>query len=546
VDISAEKPRLVKSLPFDPGARLSNGREVMEDPDGNFWFAYENNNVLIFNAELKLERTLENIPGNKEEDVNCIHRDKDGGVWFGTTNLGLIRLTPDGRTVRIGKAEGLLSNRISHIVEGADRTLWIATWHGLAFVKYSSRQIYLADSMPGLPNKFGDHEGAFKIDGNREVAQCPIWSLGVFPDGAGWVATNFEVVFHKRRATRQPFQPPVLLQKLTVNGKEHSLENALRLAAGENDLVFDFGTVCLQSRTDIRFRHKLERNGDGDWSAPNALESVNFAGLKSGSYTFWVEALGVDELKSPAPARFSFTIVPPVWQRWWFLAACLAVVGAGAWFFIRLRIRRLLEIERIRSRIAADLHDDIGSGLTRIALASDMLLRQKTEVANPAQNALFQRIGSNARELLEAMSDIVWAIDPANDSLGRAADRIRIFANDVCEAQGIECRFEFDRAAAALKPGSGVVSSLVLIAKEAVNNAVRHARCGVLIVGIKTSGHELRLVVQDDGAGFDEEKLSRINGLTNMRRRGEKAGGRVEIETAAGGGTRVEAVMRLG
>lgn len=521
VDISAEKPRLVKSLSFDPGVRLSNGREVTEDADGNFWFAYENNNVLVFDADLNLLKTVENLPGNNEVDVNCTHHDRDGAVWFGTQALGLLRQTPDGKIQRIGKAEGLLSNHISHIVEDANHTLWVATWHGLAFVHYNGDSLLL--------------------DGNREVAQCPIWSLGVFPDGTGWVATNFDVVFHKKRAARQPFPPPISLYKLTVNGKEHPLENGLRLAAGENNLVFDFGTICLQSRNDIRFRYKLERNGSGDWNTPTDLLSVNFAGLKAGSYSFWVEALGADNLKSPAPARFDFTIVPPVWQRWWFITACLLVIGGLIWFLVNLRIRRLVEIERLRARIAADLHDDIGSGLTRIALTTEMLMRQKKEEQAP----LFQRIGDTARELVEAMSDIVWAIDPQNDSLGRVADRIQFFANDVCEAQGIECHFEFDPAAKALKPGSGIVSTIVLIAKEAVNNASRHAACQHLFITIHTSPQELRLVVRDDGRGFEEKSLSRINGLTNMRRRAEKMGGNLNLTTSPGAGTAVAVVLPL-
>ena len=522
VDVSQEKPRLLKTLPFDAGVRLSNGREIMEDAEGNFWFAYENNNVLLFDADLNFKKTIENIPENKEEDVNCLHFDRDGALWFGTQNHGLIRQTPDGRKIFIGKEKGLLSNRITHIVEGPDRTLWIATWHGLAMVRYS-----------------GD---SLRIYEDREITQSPIWSLGMFPDGTGWVATNFDVVFHKSRAFHQPKPSAVSVRKLLVNGIERPVESGLQLSINENDLVLEFGTVSLQSRYSIRFQHKLEVDGKGNWSQPSDLESVNFAGLKPGKYRFLVKAVTSEGLESPEPASFDFEILPPFWQRWWFMLGSLLGLGAAIWFFVRQRIRRLLEIERLRARIAADLHDDIGSGLTRIALASEVLLRQKTE---PAQTSIFQRIGETARELVEAMSDIVWAIDPQNDSLGKAADRIRLFANDLCEAKDIQCGFDFDPSAVALKPGSGIVSSLVLISKEAVNNAVRHAQCSRLTLKISIESKELRLLVQDDGKGFDEGQLSRINGLTNMRRRAEKAGGQLEIQSSIGNGTTVEARLPL-
>ncbi len=524
VDISREHPVLIKTIPFDPGTRLSNRREITEDEDGNFWFAYETNKVVVIDSQLNIKETIENISGNKDDDINCLHKDKDGSMWFGTSTQGLICKTKSGKIIKLNKSNGFLSDRIIQIEEDNNKTLWISTWHGLAFIHYNGDSI--------------------QLDENREVTQSPIWSLGIFEDGSGWVATNFEVVFHKRRDTRQAFYPPAVLHKLLINGKESPFQDNLKLSSEENDLVFEYGSICLQSRNAIRFSYKLVGSRNENWSTPSTLEYVNYAGLKPGVYTFLIKALTTDGLESIKPAAFSFTIVPPLWQQAWFLIIIALSIITLIWFLVNLRIKRLVEIERLRGRIAADLHDDIGSGLTRIALASDMLLRQKNETPEIKKESLYNRIGTTARELVEAMSDIVWAIDPKNDSLDRVANLIRLFANEVCEAKDIHCHFKFDdHSVKSLKPGSDIVISIILIAKEAINNVIRHSNCKNLFIEIRANEKSIELTIKDDGVGFDEKLLSRVNGLTNMRRRAEKAKGKLNLNAQPGKGTEIRLIV---
>jgi two-component sensor histidine kinase len=406
--------------------------------------------------------------------------------------------------------------------EGPNQTLWIATWQGLAFLTYK-----------------GD---SLQFNENRELTESPIWSLGLMPGGLGWVATNYEVVFHRRPENKQVVKPDVVLNNVLVNGQLYSPNrDGMHLSANENNVVFEFGSVYFQNRESLRFRWKLDGSNKNKWSAPGAIESVNFARLKPGKYEFWVKAVTPDGIESPHPVRVTFDIIPPLWERWWFITLSLLSVVGIVWFFLNNRIKRLIEIERLRARIAADLHDDIGSGLTRIALTSEMLLRQKKENASVGQSPLLQRIGNTSRELIEAMSDIVWSIDPKNDTLGKVAERIHVFANDMCDSGKIECSFTFQGGPSThlQKLGSDIVSCMILIAKEAVTNAVRHAECTHLSVTVESLPHRLRLCIIDNGIGFDESKLLRVNGLTNMRRRAEKTGARIEINSALKNGTKV-------
>lgn len=522
IDIGSKRPSVLKKISFEPGKRLSNGRFVMEDSNGHFWFAYERNKVLTFDADFHPIRHPQNLPESNQSDVSSVHQDKEGAIWFGTDTDGLFRRAVNGPLRHYTKANGLLSDRVIQIKEGTNQTLWIATWQGLAFLKYK-----------------GD---SLQFNENRELTESPIWSLGLMPGGLGWVATNYEVVFHRRPENKQLLKPDVVLNNVLVNGQLYSPNReGMHLSANENNVVFEFGSVYFQNRESLRFRWKLDGSNKNKWSTPGAIESVNFARLKPGKYEFWVKAVTPDGIESPHPVRVAFDIIPPLWERWWFITLCILSVVGIVWVFLTNRIRRLLEIERLRARIAADLHDDIGSGLTRIALTSEMLLHQKKETDAVGQFPLLQRIGNTSRELIEAMSDIVWSIDPKNDTLGKVVERIHIFANDMCDSGKIECSFTFQGAPSiySKKLGSDIVSSTILIAKEAIANAVRHAECTHLAVTVEASAHRIKLCIIDNGVGFVESKLLRVNGLTNMRRRAEKTKGHLEIVPVPKEGTKV-------
>ncbi|MFN8356921.1 MAG: two-component regulator propeller domain-containing protein [Spirosomataceae bacterium] len=524
VDITLPQPRLIKKLSFDPGKRLSNGRVVFEDNQGNFWFAHERKPVVTFDKHLQPVALTNTIPASNENEVSSVLQDQEGAMWFGTDNGGLIRITKEGKLRQLRTSDGLLSNHITRIVEGPDHTIWAGTWQGVAFIHYQGDSLQFSE--------------------NHELPEGPTWSLGVLRDGFGWLATNYEVVIHKKRTQKPIFKPTLLLSNLLVNGQPYPQKHdLLTLESDENNLVFELSTIYFQSHGSVRFQWKLEGSSFNHWSVPSLSESVNLAGLESGKYVFWAKAITSDGVESVKPVRFAFEIVPPFWSRWWFVLGCFVLIASVIAIVVQVRIRRLLEIERLRARIAADLHDDIGSGLTRIALTSELLLRQANKAIDPT--SLLQRIGNTSRELIEAMSDIVWAIDPQNDSLEKVADRIHIFANDLCEAKGITCVFGSDCLEPQRKLGSDIVSSMVLIAKEALSNSVRHAQCQRLSIQLACVSRQVSLQITDDGIGFEQDKLLRINGLVNMQRRAEKANATFAIQSGVGKGTSIQVVFTI-
>ena len=256
-----------------------------------------------------------------------------------------------------------------------------------------------------------------------------------------------------------------------------------------------------------------------------------------------VRAINADGLISQQPATFTFTVLPPIWARWWFLAVSVLVVIGSTYSVYRYRVRRLIELERVRTRIATDLHDDIGASLSRMAILSEVVKRQD-EVKSGTSRRMLTEIADSARGLVDAMSDIVWSIDPQRDDLRSVSARIRQFASDVLEARGIKWDLQLPRELAQVKLNAEQRRQILLIFKEALNNVVRHADCVNVTLSLALEGHALAGEVRDDGRGFQLEGTDQFsgngrggNGLKNMRARVAQLGGKINIASSPGQGT---------
>jgi signal transduction histidine kinase len=207
----------------------------------------------------------------------------------------------------------------------------------------------------------------------------------------------------------------------------------------------------------------------------------------------------------------------------------------------------LFELQRVRRRIANDLHDDVGSSLTKIALISETV-RQKVAATNPDASERLMTLTTISNELVETMSDIVWAINPRNDQLSTLSQRMRRYASDIFSAQQIRFRFQTPDSEAVL--GANLRREVFLIFKESVNNVVKHSQCSEVVFGLAVKEGKLSFNISDNGKGIDPQivkadtgyltsQLKGGNGLSNMRRRARELGGQFEVMTSRGRGTTV-------
>ena len=252
---------------------------------------------------------------------------------------------------------------------------------------------------------------------------------------------------------------------------------------------------------------------------------------------------------------FGDFIVPPFWQRWWFvtlaLLSLLVSVGAAVRFVEKRKFQLQLQhaqqeraLERERTRIAQDLHDDLGSSLTRISLLSGLLQADKDNPDQVAAHAA--KICQSADQTVRALEEIVWAVRPGSDSLQSLIEYVSHFANEMFEGDTARCRLDLPHDLPARPLPPDVRHNIFLVVKEALTNALKHAGANEVRLQGKITGNQLEILVQDDGRGFDTAAVAGgRNGLGNMQRRAEAIGGRLTLRSEAGKGTTVRLVVEL-
>jgi signal transduction histidine kinase len=239
----------------------------------------------------------------------------------------------------------------------------------------------------------------------------------------------------------------------------------------------------------------------------------------------------------------SFTILRPIWQRWWFLSLAGLAVSALLHSIYRYRASRRFEVELVRRRIASDLHDDIGAGLSRISVLSEVA-RYESGAGSPVADRL-SAIAGVSRELVDSMSDIVWVINPARDHLRDLTQRMRHVASDVFTSRGIEFAFHAPDDEQSLKIGAEVRRQLLLVYKESINNIVRHSICTQADIDFRIVANQLVLTMKDNGRGFDPAAAHEGNGLANMHSRASRVHGRLHLDSSPGRGSTVTVTMPL-
>lgn len=318
---------------------------------------------------------------------------------------------------------------------------------------------------------------------------------------------------------------------------------ALQLSTRRRQVQLDYWGLGFGAHESLQFQARLD-GVDDEWGAVTSQSSIRYAGLGPGRYRFRVRAVSATGRVSAKPVTLDFTIAPPLWRRASFLAGLAALVACALVYAYKLRVGQLFELERIRTRIAADLHDDLGANLARVSLLSEATRRALRDKPDRAERML-DEIETASRELVTAAGDIAFAIDPEHGRLDDLAARLRRFAEDLLAGSDIALRFSVDPEAADVVLSSDQRRHLLAIAKEALHNAVRHARPRHVSLTLTLRDRVLEADIVDDGCGFriDASRNGRHpeagHGLRNLRDRAGELGAHLEIITQPRAGTRV-------
>jgi signal transduction histidine kinase len=366
-------------------------------------------------------------------------------------------------------------------------------------------------------------------------------------EGILWFPTvdGFVSIDPSRMAENRP-PPAVVVEQIVADGREFapgSEAAVLAVAPGRGNLEFQYTGLSFLDSGSIRFRYLLE-GFDETWREAGTRRTAYYTNVPPGRYRFRVSACNNAGAWNEEEAIVALRLAPHYYQSWWFFAVCAVAIALVAYALHRYRVNRILELERVRTRIATDLHDDIGSSLSQIAILSEVL-RHKVPPGDPSLDGTISQIAGSSRELVDSMSDIVWAINPKRDNLDDLVFRMRRFASDALTARNIAFSFRAPSGESALALGPDLRRELYLVFKESLNNVIRHSDCDRVEIVLETEGGRLVLTIRDDGRGFDTGEEAEGQGLASMARRAERLGGTFRVESNPAAGTTVTLEMPL-
>jgi ligand-binding sensor domain-containing protein/signal transduction histidine kinase len=469
----------------DAGVPAGEVRAVFRDRRDRLWVAADVGGLRLITGENTDRPRFDpwtTAQGLASNNTRALADDDRGRVYVGT-ELGVDRIDPDTRIVRhYTTADGLASNEVDVASTTRDGSVWFGTYSGLSRL---------------VP----DHDHA--------DTPPPIWIYSVR-------VADTPVPIDALGATRLSLPP---------------------IEPRDDRVAVEFGSLEFGAHGAVRYEYRLD-GVDRDWQRARDEHRVTYARLGAGRYRFQVRAVTESGVASLQPSVIDFSVRPPLWLRSWFLGLAVTAIALAAYALHRVRVARLVEIERVRLRIAVDLHDDIGASLSRIAILSEVARRQAAGAGSNLDAAL-ARIAMTSREVVDSMTDIVWAIDPHRDSLGDLTRRMRRFASDVLASRGVDLQFVAPPDGVAQHLGHDVRRQLLLVLKESVNNIGRHAGCSQTLIELRASSDAITLVVRDNGCGFDAAASAAGHGLASMRQRVAGLGGTIEIRSNPGKGTEV-------
>lgn len=546
---------------YDEAAKKFEGEAVFvansihEDPDGKIWVASDKGLYYWQSNPDSLVKYLvdENDPPAIEEALQiCMASDYRGRLWIGGSK-GLLRKSSDTEAgEQLLKKDGLGSNVVHGMVSDGKTGFWISCNSAITHFDVKTRQFFNLDHRDGLINErytnrtiFRDKDGTLYFGGDLGIDFFHPDSLAPGEFDPPLKITGFRL-FNKPLSTHRDGPDGMRLPK------QISLLDTLQLRHTHKVFSIDFAALDFRQSAAMRYHYRLE-GFDEDWQETDpGQHSVTYTNLDPGEYQFRVRAVNPQGQESKQEASLLLLIAPPWWQTTWAYAFYLALfVGILALIF-RLRIAavrrematqnritqaRLDERDLVRASSSRDFHDEAGNRLTRISLYLGLLRQQATGEADTS--SMLDKIEENLQSLSSGMRDFIWVLDPRHDNLPDLLLRLARFGDELFEASEVRFRFENQLSENLdISPDVRTKRHLLLIFKEAMHNALRHADAKEVILTAEIRNSKLVVQLEDDGKGFAEGELQRINGLRNMRERAGEIGGVLKVESEPNQGTR--------
>jgi len=529
---------------------------IHEDRKGRLWIGTTYGFVRFDRDEKKFFQYVHSSADSNsigDNYVKTIWEDKDGILWIGTTD-GLNRFDPEtGKFTRYHEKDGLPNSFIYGILGDDHDNLWISTNKGLSRMTLST-----ADGSTTTTIKFRNYElqdGVQSYEFNTGAYHRSKRTGEMFFGGVNGIN-----IFHPDSVKDDSYIPPIVITDFKKFDEPAKLPGELtelkeiKLKHEEDVFSFEFAALDFTQPEKNQYAHMLE-GFDKDWVYSGTRRHARYTNLDPGRYTFRVKGTNHDGVWNEPGTSISIHIIPPFWMRWWFRISAtilaLAVFGGVVKTISSAKLkRRLRELERQhalqreRERISKDMHDEIGSGLTMVAILSELAQRDRV-CPDKLENHL-QKISETAHELVDSISEIIWAINPRNNALDNLAAYLRRYAAQYFELTPMRCRLDFPEAVPDYPLPAEFRRHIFLVAKEAIHNVVKHSKATAVEMKLISYDHTLEIVIKDNGRGFCPETVNGGgNGLTNMKKRIDEIGGNFEILSQPNAGTTVRIFAKI-
>lgn len=521
--------------PYDSNT-LSNNyvHSVFVDDAGRLWVGCSEG-LNLFDRERGAFVRFVTTPGDPNSLSNNlvwdVYQDRTGTLWI-CTNGGLNRYREETADFqRVSADEYLFNGAIYGLLESDDGALWASGNEG----------VFRYDPTTGEAKRYDDGDGlqSLQFKGGARFRSDD----GVFYFGG----VNGVSAFRPEELRDNLAVPPVALTDFRLHNRGGATDSSARtkaisetervtLSHRQNSFTIEFAALAYSFPNRNRYRYKLV-GLEEEWSAPTERNFAIYTNLDPGVYTFRVVGSNDDGVWNTVGASLVVEIDPPFWRTWWFATLiAVAVVAFAAWV-VYYRVSQLLAIERLRSTIAADLHDDVGARLTEISMLSDKVKALARRRDDPTDAA--HKIGSIARTMIEHFSDIIWIIDPKRDSLYEMFIKLKDGFEETLNRKNVALTLRNMETLNRVRLPMETRRNLFLLFKEALHNSLKHAEPSEISIAADAKDDALVIELTDDGVGFDPAALGRVNGLANMRERARRSGGALIVRSKPGEGATI-------
>ncbi|GAB5410866.1 MAG: hypothetical protein BalsKO_32310 [Balneolaceae bacterium] len=450
-----------------------------------------------------------------------LYKSRDGKVWIGSKN-GLFSLEETtSETVN-----ELNSSIVFSVTEDFDGILWLGTEKGL--IRYdpeSKKEHKITSTEYNRRSIFTSGNGNVFIGGMEGVIYFDPSSIRINQNVPDVWITDFTIVSSDS------------IERISLHEKKE-----IELSWEQNTIEIDFTALNYTESGSNQYAYQLIGR-DPVLVESNNVRKARYVQLPPGEYEFHVIGSNNDNIWNTEGASLRIIVYPPFWKTIWFRALILILLLAIVWSLYTYRVKKLLEIERVRLRIASDLHDEIGSGLSGIALAGDLFNKESQDRGSSQE--LAGRIATNARKLASSLDSIVWLIDPSKESVLHFLQKCKQTARELLANKEIKIIDNVPESYHNLSISSIKRRNMYLIFKETVHNALKHSNSEYVEISFDESEGLFKIVIEDSGIGFDEKKVNKGYGLESIRRRAEEMKSNLEIISSEEAGTKVILSTRL-